>query len=83
MIKNPHALPMYREDPGRKRGREKARNVSTWLAGYYTNRLFKVKEAAALLVAGSARTCKALWMLEAYTMQHRVSVCYLVLFAPI
>lgn len=29
MIKTPHALPMYREDPGRKRGREKSRNVST------------------------------------------------------
>lgn len=27
VIKNPHALPMYREDAGRKRGREKARNV--------------------------------------------------------
>jgi hypothetical protein len=28
VIKNPHALPMYREDPGRKRGRDKSRNVS-------------------------------------------------------
>lgn len=27
VIKNPHALPMYREDGGRKRGRDKARQV--------------------------------------------------------
>lgn len=26
-IKTPHALPMFREDAGRKRGREKARHV--------------------------------------------------------
>jgi hypothetical protein len=39
MIKNPHALPMYREDPGRKRGREKSRNVSTpaWLVLYISD----------------------------------------------
>jgi hypothetical protein len=29
VIKTPHALPMFREDPGRKRQREKDRMVSS------------------------------------------------------
>jgi hypothetical protein len=46
VIKNPHALPMYREDPGRKRGRDKSRNVSP---GWHVKLQFSVAMVTTVL----------------------------------
>lgn len=57
VIKTPHALPMYREEPGRKRSREKARQVSA-LWGSARTRHAALAVAHALCASVVAYLCR-------------------------